>query len=436
VLALGLLAFAVLAISLVARPLSQSPLTGPVVLVTVGLLAGWTGLVEIAAEGEVHTGHVEIGRELVLLVAEIGLALSLFTDAARLDLTALRGPGGKLPVRLLLIGMPLTIVLGAVLAAPFFPDLGLAEWALLAVILAPTDAGLGAVVITNRVVPNRIRQALNVESGLNDGLSMPFFSLFVALAIAEENVSVDGGWVRYAVEQIGYGVVIGVAVGITGGWLVRRAARRGWTLPVWEQLGLAALAVLAFFLADAAGGNGFIAAFTAGLTAGFAIGRLRERVVEFSEEEGLLLNLGIFLLFGLLAQEILSDTTWRAWVYALLSLTIVRMIPVALALRGTGLRPPTIGFIGWFGPRGIASIILALILVESRTELPQVDLIFGAVTATVLLSVYAHGLSAVPLSRRYGRYTAALPESAAEREDADVLAARVGAGHEPAPAER
>lgn len=435
-LALGLLAFAVLAIALVARPLSRSPLTPPVVLVTLGLVAGGTGLIEIAAEGEIHTGHVSLSRELVLLVAEIGLALSLFTDAARLDLTALRGSGGRLPVRLLLVGMPLTIVLGAALAAPFFPDLGLAEWLLLAVILAPTDAGLGAVVITNRVVPARVRQALNVESGLNDGLSMPLFSLFVALAIAEENVGVDGGWVRYAIEQIGYGAVIGVAVGVAGGWLVRRAAGRGWTLPVWEQLGLAALAVLAFFLADAAGGNGFIAAFAAGLTAGFAIGKLRERVVEFSEEEGLLLNLGVFLLFGLLAQEILSDTTWRTWVYALLSLTIVRLIPVALALRGTGLRLPTVGFIGWFGPRGIASIILALILVESRTELPQVDLIFGVVAATVLLSVYSHGLTAVPLSRRYGRYATALPGGAPELEDADVLATRVGKGHDPALAER
>jgi sodium/hydrogen antiporter len=435
-LALALLSFAVLAIALVARPLSRSPITPPVVLVTLGLVAGWTGLVELGAEGEIHSGHVALSRELVLLVAEIGLALSLFTDAARLDLAALRGSGGRLPVRLLLIGMPLTVVLGAVLAAPFFPDLGLAEWALLAVILAPTDAGLGAVVISNPIVPNRVRQALNVESGLNDGLSMPLFSLFVALAIAEENVSVDGGWVRYAFEQIGYGAVIGVATGVAGGWLVRRAAGRGWTLPVWEQLGLAALAVLAYFLSDAAGGNGFIAAFTAGLTAGFAIGKLRERVVEFSEEEGLLLNLGIFLLFGLLAQEILSDTTWRAWVYALLSLTIVRLIPVALALRGTGLRLPSIGFIGWFGPRGIASIILALILVESQTELPEVDLIFSAVTATVLLSVYAHGLTAVPLSRRYGRYAAGLSESAAELDDADVLATREGAGHEPTLTER
>jgi sodium/hydrogen antiporter len=209
--------------------------------------------------------------------------------------------------------------------------------------------------------------------------------------------------VRFAAEQIGYGVLIGVAVGAAGGVALRRCAARNWTTPVFERLALAALAVIAWWSADGAGGNGFIAAFVGGGVAGMAAGALRDRLLEFAEEDGELLNLAVFFIFGVFAAEALGDVTWDMVAYGVLSLTVIRMLPVALAVIGLGLRPATIAFLGWFGPRGLASIILALVVIEEEPALTGLDEIFLVMTVTVLLSVFAHGISAAPLTRRYAR---------------------------------
>jgi sodium/hydrogen antiporter len=400
---LAVVAAAVLAYSLVSRRLELSAISAPMVFVAAGIVAGpdVLGLVELEAT-----------HGTAFHVAEITLALVLFADAARIDLRSLRGHA-DLPGRLLAIGMPLTILLGMAAGAVLLTELEFWEAAIVAAVLAPTDAALGQAVVASRAVPARIRQALSVESGLNDGLSVPFLALFLAIAV-DQTVPAASDWIGFAAEQIGLGALIGVAVGGGGAWLLERSAERGLTTPLFEQLGVLALAVLAFVLADEAGGNGFIAAFVGGLAAG-QIGSLSgERIFEFTEEQGQLLGMAVFFVFGTVAISFLDGGDLGIVVYAALSLTLVRMAPVALAVRGMGFRPSTVAFMGWFGPRGLASIILALVVAEEEPELPALGVILAAMTVTVLASVLLHGLTALPGVRTYARSTERLPEGAPE----------------------
>jgi sodium/hydrogen antiporter len=399
VVGLGLIACVLFAFSLVSRRLERTIVTAPMVFVAAGLVAGWSGALEFGAASHAHAGGAEVSREAVFVVAELALVLLLFTDASQLDPRRLRA--NPLPLRLLGIGLPLSIGLGTVLALVVLTDLEVWECAIVAAVLAPTDAALGQAVISSPALPSRIREALNVESGLNDGGSVPFLMLFVALAASHEGL--EEGWLQFALEQIGYGTLIGAAVGAAGGLALRHAAARGWTVPEFEQLAMAALAVIAWLLADHAGGNGFIAAFVGGAAAGTAAGPLRDRVLEFTEDEGQILNLAVFFIFGVFAADALGEATWQMVAYAVLSLTVVRMVPVALAVIGLGLRPATVAFLGWFGPRGLASIILALVVVEEEPALAGLDQIFLVMTVTVLLSILAHGVTAVPITRRYAR---------------------------------
>jgi NhaP-type Na+/H+ or K+/H+ antiporter len=390
----GLAVFAavLLAYALVSRRLALSVISAPMVFVAAGILAGpdVLGLVELDAT-----------HGTAFHIAELTLAILLFVDAARIDPGSLRADAG-LPGRLLGIGMPLTILLGLAAGAVLLTELELWEAAIVAAVLAPTDAALGQAVVSDRRVPERIRRALGVESGLNDGLSVPFLALFIALA-AEQAVPDARDWLGFAVEQIGLGTVIGAAVGGAGVLVIERFAARRLTTPLFEQFGVLALAVLAFLLADEAGGNGFIAAFVGGLAAGRAGAAAREPIFEFSEDLGQLLSLGVFFIFGAAAIAFLDDAGVGIVVYAILSLTLVRMAPVALAVRGMGFDRDSVAFMGWFGPRGLASIILALVVAEEEPELPALGVILAAMTVTVLASVLLHGVSARPLVlRTYG----------------------------------
>jgi NhaP-type Na+/H+ or K+/H+ antiporter len=423
--ALGVFACLIFGFGLVSRRLERTVVSAAMVFVAAGLVAGWTGVVELGSATHVEAS---VSREVVFLIAELALVLLLFTDAARIDPRHVRR--NALPLRLLGIGLPLTIGLGTLLALVLLSDLEAWECAIVAAVLAPTDAALGQAVVSSPLVPLRVREALNVESGLNDGGSVPFLMLFVALAAAHEGL--EEGWLRFTAEQIGYATLIGAAVGGAGGAALRRAAARDWTTTAFERLALAALAIAAWYAADEAGGNGFIAAFVGGGAAGIAAGSLRDRALDFAEEEGQMLNLAVFFIFGLFATKILGDVTWQTVAYAVLSLTVVRMLPVAVAVAGLGLRPATIAFLGWFGPRGLASIILALVVVEEEPALAGIDGIFLVMTVTVLLSVFAHGISAAPLTRRYALGDGLTPAAAgapalrparvAEREAADVPA--------------
>ena len=395
---LGALAILVFAFAVVSRRLDGTVVTAPMAFVAAGLVAGWTGLLDLGGVTEAGGEH-EAAREAMFLVAELALVLLLFTDATRVRPGRLRG--NVLPLRLLLVGLPLTIGLGTVVALAVLTDLQAWECAVVAAVLAPTDAALGQAVVSSPLVPERIGESLHVESGLNDGGSVPFLMVFLALAAADAGLG--EGWVRFSLEQIGYGALIGGTLGAAGGWALRRAAERGWALPSFEQLGLAALAIAVWFIAEQAGGNGFIAAFVGGAAAGRTAGPLRERVLQFAEEEGQVLNLAVFFAFGIFASAALPEATGPSVAYAVLSLTAIRMLPVAVATAGLRLPLSTVAFLGWFGPRGLASIILGFVVVQEQPELSGLDSILVTVTLTVLLSVFAHGITAAPLTRAYAR---------------------------------
>jgi len=341
-------------------------------------------------------------------LAEATLALVLFSDAARIELRKLRAER-MLPVRLLGIGLPLTIVAGALAAAAIFQALTVTEALVLAIVLAPTDAALGQAVVTNARVPARIRQGLNVESGLNDGICVPLLLIVLAAAEAESNTQRSGDAVRIVVEEIGYGLLAGIGVGALAAAIIVYAGRRKLIAPAWLQNVALAGAFLAYGVAVGLGGSGFIGAFVAGMTFGHLVGRDTQPLTTFTEDLGQLLNGVTFILFGaVLLGPVLKGLDWHAVVYGLLSLTIVRMVPVALSLIGTRARAPTVAFLAWFGPRGLASIVFAVIVVE-ESHLPQVSTILAATYTTIGLSVLLHGLTAAPLANRYAEWFRAHP---------------------------
>jgi len=389
--------------SLVSRQLERTVVTTPIVFTTVGflifLMPPW--LIPL-----------DLDRKAFLLIAEIGLVMTLFTDAAHINLQVLKG-NGSLPVRLLSTGMLLTILLGAITALAVLRGLTLWEAGILAAILAPTDAGLGQVIVSSSRVPMRIRQALNVEAGLNDGLSVPFLMLFVALAL-ETTQGAGAVLVRFLGEQIGYGALIGVGIGLVGGWLLGVAQRRKWMGTKFRQLGLVTLPLFCVMASEATGASMFIAAFLAGLVVQIGFAEASKHSAEFAEDWGQLFNFFVFFLFGLIVARAWMDFNAALVLYAVISLTVVRMVPVALALSGTGLSRATLLFMGWFGPRGLASIVLGLVYLEQQAKFPGESTIRLAVMATVLLSIFAHGLSALPGIALYGRGIASLGSNAPE----------------------
>jgi len=271
-----------------------------------------------------------------------------------------------------------------------------------------------------------VRQALNVEAGLNDGLSVPFLALFLTLAVVEEELQPASHWIRLALEQIGFGVLVGVGVGLGGGWLVSQASKGGWMADSFQRLALLALALIAWALADQIGGNGFIAAFVGGLAVGPTVERVGERLIRFTEAEGQLLNLSVFFIFGVLVIGLIQPSSGEAVLYALLSLIVIRMLPVAVSLIGTHLRSVSVLFVGWFGPRGLASIVLGLIAVAEAPLLAGREEIEAVVALTVLLSVLLHGVTAAPLSAAYARKVQNMGPDAPEKREAVEAPTRVG----------
>jgi NhaP-type Na+/H+ or K+/H+ antiporter len=384
--------------------LERIGVTAPIVFTAAGMLA----LLVLPALRDQAVGHAAF-----LHLAELGLVLLLFTDASRADLGVLRDIR-NLPARLLSTGMLLTILLGALAALLVFRDLSVWEAGVLAAILAPTDAGLGQVIVTSPRVPVRIREALNVEAGLNDGLSVPFLLFFIALASggADEQASLT----RFIVEQLGLGALVGAGIGLLGGWLLGAAHRRSWTAPSWQQLGVVALPLFCLLGSRAVGASMFIAAFVAGLAVQVSFKEAARHSVEFTEEWGQVLNLSVFFLFGLRVARAWPQLGGMHVLYAVLSLTVVRMVPVAVALAGSRLGRATVLFMGWFGPRGLASIVLGLVYLEQETRHPGESTVRLAVMMTVLLSIVAHGLSALPGTRLYEATIRTLPPGAPELE--------------------
>jgi NhaP-type Na+/H+ or K+/H+ antiporter len=395
---LAVIAAVVCAYALVSRRLDRTPVTAAIFFVSCGFLFGSKGL------GWIHLGASSAS---IRVLAEATLTLVLFADASRIDTAALRREY-RVPVRLLGIGLPLTIVAGWVLAALLFGQLSFGEALVLAIILAPTDAALGQVVVTEPSLPSRIRQGLNVESGLNDGICVPLLFIALALADAEAHTKTTHGAFVLVAEAIGYGVLFGALAGALGALLLRLARTHGLIEPSWMQVVPVGTAALSYGLAAPLGGSGFIAAFVAGFVFG-VFHRRGGEVTYLLEELGGLANAGTFVVFGAaIIGPVLAGLTWTAALYGVLSLTVARMVPVAVALAGTRARLPTVAFAGWFGPRGLASIVFTVIVTD-EASLPHISTITLVVVFTIVLSVYAHGLSARPLTARYAAWYQAHP---------------------------
>ncbi|AOB33929.1 sodium:proton exchanger [Bordetella sp. H567] len=390
--------------SLISRQLERTILTGPIVFTAVGALMSFSheALVELALD-----------RKALLLIAELGLVMTLFSDASRVSPHMLRGET-NLPVRLLSAGMLLTIGLGVLVAMVVLRTLTWWEAGILAAILAPTDAGLGQVIVNSTLVPKRVRQALNVEAGLNDGLSVPFLMFFIALAEATGTGQGAGVLTRFLLEQLGYGTLVGLGIGLVGGWLLGPAERNAWMAENVAQLGVMSLPLACVVASEFSGASMFIAAFVAGLATQWGFSKVGLHSVEFAEDWGQFLNYFVFFIFGLVVVGVWAQFDLAILAYAVLSLTVIRMVPVALALRGTRLSVPTVLFMGWFGPRGLASIVLGLVYLDGETHLPGEQTIKLAVMATVLLSIVAHGLTALPGIGRYAKAIRALDGAASE----------------------
>jgi NhaP-type Na+/H+ or K+/H+ antiporter len=380
----------------ISRRIDGTAITAPMLFTASGLVVGADALdlFDPAASGE-----------SVKLLAEGTLTVVLFSDASRIDLPALR-TALDIPTRLLAIGLPLTIVAGLVAGIALLGELSWAEALVLAIVLAPTDAALGQTVVTSPRLPVKVRQSLNVESGLNDGICVPLFLVAVAVALAEEGAIGNGHAAQIVAEKIGYGVVAGVAAGVVAAVVVVQAGGRRLVDGTWLQVVPLAGAFLAFGLAEAVGGSGFIAAFVGGAVFGGLRRRRGGDVSHLMEQTGAVLAALTFIVFGaVLLGPALGDMTWKIAVYGVLSLTVVRMLPVAISMLGTGARPRTVAVLGWFGPRGAASIVFALLVLEEH-GLAHEQVILSTAFVTVGLSVVAHGVSAAPLSSRYANWLA------------------------------
>jgi NhaP-type Na+/H+ or K+/H+ antiporter len=391
--ALAVASACVIVWGLVSGRLERWDVSAPLAFVVLGVLV---------THGPIALVHFNLHSSTVRSLAEVTLAIVLFADASRVNLRALRADA-VIPARLLGIGLPLTIAAGAVTAALLFGGSGLWVAATIGAIVAPTDAALGATIMSDERVPSGVRRTLNVESGLNDGIATPFVNVFLAGAVTADALS--GTHLTDAVTELVGGTLLGIGIGVVGATLLALARRHRWSAPGFRPLSILALAVFAYSAADVAGVNGFVAAFVAGLAFGTADHHNDEVVLAFTEEAGTLMSLLVWLLFGaIMLVPGLEDVGWRDVVFALLALTVLRMIPVALALAGSGLDRVTVAFIGWFAPCGLASVVFGLLAVDAL-EPAQSKVVLAAVTLTVALSVLLHGVSASPLAARYGAYS-------------------------------
>lgn len=391
--------------AIVAVWLGRRSITMPMFFLAVGALTGINGLGWV---------NISLGSEGAKILVEITLALLLFADSSTLKLHQLKDDA-ELPARLLFLALPLVIGLGGLVAFALFPQEGIGFAFLIGAILAPTDAALGLPIFTSSSVPVRIRRALNIESGLNDGIATPFVSLFAALAVAELTQK-PIGWFGSAILDIVIAIVVGTVLGASGGWLIAVAMRRRMTSRSTEQIGTLALALAIYFGSIALGGNGFVAAFVGSLFFGYATRHRQHHAIEFTESTGTMLSLIVWTIFGsIVVIPLFTTFNPLALLYAILSLTLIRMLPVALSLIGTHFRRDTQLVMGWLGPRGLASVVFTLIAFETFQEIARPhQTLFSIAGWTILLSVVLHGFSALPLARWYGNRFKTAPASIPE----------------------
>lgn len=390
---LAVIAAFLLIYSLIAGRFESRLINGPLLF----LLMGW-----LLGPGGIELLSLSIDSDGIKLLAELTLVIVLFSDAANTNWQVLLA-NRSLPIRLLLIGLPLTLLAGTLFGHWLFPDLPLLEMAILSTILAPTDAALGKAVVSNPAVPAPIREGLNQESGLNDGICVPVLLLLLALIAPTEQHSGTGLLaITLLLEEIGIGLLVAWGLTTFTLRLLKTSYLNGWQLPLWRQLTMPGLALLCFALAQTLGGSGFIAAFVGGLLMGRKLGEHKHAYLDSCEGYGDLLSVVIWMVFGATLMPMLTELLhWQYWLYAAASLTLLRMVPVWLSLLGTGLKLELKLFIGWFGPRGLASIVFAVMVLQNEPALLGQRPIIATVLCTIILSVILHGLTANPWVARF-----------------------------------
>ncbi|OZG40457.1 sodium:proton antiporter [Aeromonas sp. A35_P] len=390
---LAVIAAFLLIYSLIAGRFESRLINGPLLF----LLMGW-----LLGPGGIELLSLSIDSDGIKLLAELTLVIVLFSDAANTNWQVLLA-NRSLPIRLLLIGLPLTLLAGTLFGRWVYPDLPLLELAILSTILAPTDAALGKAVVSNPAVPAPIREGLNQESGLNDGICVPVLLLLLALIAPTEQHNGTGLLaITLLLEEIGIGLLVAWGLTTFTLRLLKTSYLNGWQLPLWRQLTMPGLALLCFALAQTLGGSGFIAAFVGGLLMGHRLGEHKHAYLDSCEGYGDLLSVVIWMVFGATLMPMLTELLhWQYWLYAAASLTLLRMVPVWLSLLGTGLKLELKLFIGWFGPRGLASIVFAVMVLQNEPALLGQRPIIATVLCTIILSVILHGLSANPWVARF-----------------------------------
>lgn len=375
--------------------LRNSIITAPLAFMVLGTICGKLGFDLI---------DVQLDNPIIIGLAELALVVVLFTDAARIDLKLLYREH-NLPIRLLLVGLPTTIVFGSLIAFGLMPSLGIFGAAVLATVVAPTDAALAHAVVSKRIVPSRIRQAISVESGLNDGLVVPVLLVFLCYAEAMAHEESAGYWLAFATKQIAFGPLAGITIALVAGKCLERAKQLSSINHTFFQLSAIALALLAYGTAELVGGNGFIAAFTAGIVVGNVSPIVCETLFDFVETEGQLFSIAMFFVFGalLLPQAFAESLPPGVFLFPILSLTVIRIVPALISMTGTNLKFSSRLFISWFGPRGIASIVFLLVILE-RTGIAGTELLIPAAVLTVFLSIVFHGITANPATLWYASH--------------------------------
>src|SRR4051794_2705127 len=384
----------VLAWGVVSGRMARYSITLPIILVAMGAVLTATNVVV-----------VELDSEAVRTLVELALSILLFADATEISARWLRS-SGRLPLRMLALGFPLTVVTG--FAAGYWLLAGSSTWvvALLAAALAATDAALASPVIMDERIPRQLRRIIDVESGLNDGLATPLVLFFLAGAVASGGPAGGEAPLTHAMVELAIGVVVGVALGVGGARLLVSARRTSWSSVAGERLAVLVLPMLTYFTAAALGGNGFIAAFVAGIAAG-TVGReeVAEDRLQLTNDVGTLVSAAGWVIFGALIPAVVArGVSWNVLLYAVLSLTLVRMLPVTLALVRSGLGAREVLFLGWIGPRGLASILFGLIAIEelhAHGLTAAAESVAEVIVVTVGLSVLLHGLTAGVIAARW-----------------------------------
>jgi sodium/hydrogen antiporter len=364
------------------------------------------------ALGPFGFGVIDAGTDTAsfTILAQLALTVILFNQAAMLDLPSVVRRG-HVTFRLLVIGIPLAIVLGTGVALLVMPVMPLWEAVCLAAIVAPTEVALIDALLEDRRIPERVRHALSVESGCYDGLALA--AMLAALALASEQTDPDPGrWGWFAVRTEVVSLTVGLGIGVIGGLVIARSCQRGWMSDTWAQLATVALALVCFEVGERLHGSGFVTAFAGGLAYSMMMLRAGAQLPsQVTDAAGQLLELMVFAMFGSYAVIVgWRDADWRVVLFAVVALIVVRLVAVSAALVGTDLPARSRLFIGWFGPRGIGTLVLGLLMIE-RGEIQQSAMITQAVVVTVTVSLVVHSLTA-PLGIRL--WPAPSPEKTAQ----------------------